>query len=502
MERIEPEDETHRTKRSLGQFGATLPLRDARVEILLAPEAIESAAGQKALTLLVNELARMKGVVELVHVVGLGDVMRRPGVPLPAGALADGLHALVASLNHPLSSYRSELVLSPCATPTVRLRLGDAPGTGLAVGADAWRALLGPYASEADWTTSCPLGPALAASLAAAEAFKQLVEANLGPDPLRRPLREIALSALDYGTGREASVGPDVAGIDLSGWAVIGAGAGGSAALYVAGMTPCARGEVHVIEPDVHKVSNLNRYLMTSAVDVHDGRHKLETLDRHVRMYAPGLDLRKHAQPWETLDSPPWLHLVCTVDTVPARWNIQRRAIAGAEIIDGAVMGLGYVLLRVLPGGWCLECKHAFDPEYELNQRAARWGVEPPSVRRWEGDDVVVSAEMVDRLAHTQNRPATVFTSLIGQRFADILPVTECGDTPLRTNVPSQAPSLPITTTVVGTLIAAEMIKSTVAPDHVLRNWWDHHLGVGPKSIRRRWRPAKRTCGLHRSSVG
>lgn len=40
-----------------------------------------------------------------------------------------------------------------------------------------------------------------------------------------------------------------------------------------------------------------------------------------------------------------------------------------------------YNVIRVIPGGWCLQCKHPFDPDHDLKQRAARWGVDVGTVR-------------------------------------------------------------------------------------------------------------------------
>src|SRR5205823_4456344 len=142
----------------------------------------------------------------------------------------------------------------------------------------------------------------------------------------------------------------------------------------------------------------------------------------------------------------PWPFLLSTVDTVPSRWQIQWRAVEGAEILDAAVDDLLYNVIRVTPGGWCLECKHPYDPDYELKQRAARWGVDLETVRRWTVDNVAVTAEMIAVLAETQAKEPDEYAELKGRLFRDVPMLTECGETRLRTDVPSQAPVLPLAT--------------------------------------------------------
>jgi hypothetical protein len=143
---------------------------------------------------------------------------------------------------------------------------------------------------------------------------------------------------------------------------------------------------------------------MTAAADVHEGRHKLATAVDHLARYAPRLNPTLYPQRWEQLASHPWRFLLGTVDTVDARWSIQHRTFDGAEIFDGAVLDLPYGLLRVVPGGRCLECKHPYDPELALKQRAQRWGQDLERIRRWTAENVAVTGAMIERMALTQNK--------------------------------------------------------------------------------------------------
>jgi molybdopterin/thiamine biosynthesis adenylyltransferase len=497
MARIRPETEVDRTQAALALHGATLPLARGAVEIVVEPVAAASPVGQGLLVVLVNLLARMKGVVARVHVVGVTGHNVLPRVPLPATELRSGLDELVGGLNRDGSDYRADIAFAHSAEAVVRVRIGSACGEGLAVAADGWRALLGRHVDEAAWDAAPPYGAALAASLTATEVFKQLLAANGGPDPARRSVTELAYSTFNYGVGAGAARGPDLRELVLRDLAVVGCGAGGSAALYVLAMQPGLAGEVALIEHDRHNLSNLNRYLMTTAADVHEGRHKLATAVDHLARFAPRLHPTLYPERWEQLGAHPWRFLLATVDTVEARWAIQQRALEGAEILDGAVLDLLYGLLRVVPGGRCLECKHPYDPELQLKQRAERWGQELDTIRRWTADNVTVTVEMVERLALTQNKPREQYAELEGVPFRDAPRLTECGETTLRTDVPSQAPVLPLATTPVGVLLAAEIAKREVAPEAQLNNWLAHDLARSPNRPRLKWRPAHATCPRH-----
>jgi hypothetical protein len=198
------------------------------------------------------------------------------------------------------------------------------------------------------------------------------------------------------------------------------------------------------------------------------------------------------------LDAHPWPLVVATVDTVPARWAIQQRVAEGAEILDAAVDDLLYSVLRVAPGGWCLECKHPYDPDYELKQRARRWGQELDTVRAWTQENVLVTADMIARLAEVQNCDPDDYDDLEGVPFAKVPALTECGGTRLQTDVPSQAPVMPLTTTPAGVILAAEIAKHFATPDAQLLNWLGYDLGRRPDRPRVVWRPASARCPRHK----
>jgi molybdopterin/thiamine biosynthesis adenylyltransferase len=480
MAQIRPETEVDRTEAALAAEGLALPLRRGDVAIEVAPGIERTGGGQRLVTLLVNELARMKGVVRNVNLTIQADAPVQRGTPLTSDSVTNGLGLLVDSLNSTGSSTKASITFGQAIDPTVRVQIGIGDGVAdIVVAADAWRALFGRYAAEAGWSTCCPIGPALGAAIAAAEIFKLLVAANGGAGDIKLAPPDFSYSGFNYGQGVDAAAGPDVATLELGDLAIVGCGAGGSGTAYVLAMHPALHGTLALIEPGVHKLSNLNRYLASTAEDVHRGRHKLSSLVHHLASFAPALELSLAARPWEQLDRRPWRQLVCAVDTVESRWQIQRRALSGATIIDLAVNDLLYALLRVTPGGRCLFCKHPYDPDLGIKQRAARWGVSVDTIRQWLAENRPVDREMLASLTWTQGRESGSFNELLGATFSETPPLLECGSTSLRADVPSQAPVLPIATTVVAIAGAAEIIKAAIgAPG--LGNWLAHDLRRNP----------------------
>ena len=262
--------------------------------------------------------------------------------------------------------------------------------------------------------------------------------------------------------------------------AVAGCGAGGSAALYVLAMQPRLTGDVALIEPGWHKLSNLNRYLMTTAADVHAAVGRLGGAPPRAT-FAPALRPTVFALPWGAARRAPLGPGPRSVDTVEARWSIQARSATGTTILDGAVMGLLDSIMRVVPGGWCLECKHPYDPDLAVKQRAARWGQSVETILRLDGHRAARHPEH-DHRAGADPEPASPvdFASLEGVPFDDTPRMTECGATPTRTDVPSRAPVLPVATTPVGVLLAAEIAKHYAARDAALTNWLAHDLARSP----------------------
>lgn len=480
MATIRPETEIDRTEQALMAQGLDLPVARGEVEIRVGAGVETTPGGQRLLALLVNVLARMKGVVLQICLDIASNPAVAPGTPLASAHLVDGLKGFVNSLNWPGAPYQADLSLGSSDNPVVTIGIGTEPGSSdIVVASDAWRALVGSWTAEADWWAANPVGPAISAAITATEAFKAITAANGAPGTTPSP-PDFAYSAFNYGVNRDAEPGVDVPELELQDLAIVGCGAGGSGLVHVLGMHPDLSGRIHLIEPGVHKLSNLNRYLAALAADVHGRRHKLASLVGHLAVTASTLDLVLLPRPWEQLNRHPWSTVVSAVDTIESRWQIQTRAAESATIIDLAVDDLLYSVLRY--GGsddQCLYCKHPFDPDLAVKQRALRWGVSRQEVEEWTTANKPVDANMIYPLARTQNRTPEDFADLLGMPFRDTPRLLECGSTSLRADVPSQAPILPLATTAVAVVGAAEVIKST-AGFPPLDNWLAHDLRRNP----------------------
>lgn len=499
MGEIRPETEVDRTQAALGAHTIGLPLRDAAVQIEIRDDVVRTRGGQRVLALLVNILSRMKGVVGTIHVVGSSDA------PVIAGTSLTGdyelgvhgvLHNFVESLNAANSEYRAHIEFGACEGKAVRIAVGTEVGSGdVVVGCDAWRALFGALANDADWDAANPVGGAMAATLASVEVFKRLLAAN-GASAMPLAPSDLVYSVFNHAVGADAVSGPDVPTLRLRDIAVAGCGAGGSGTAVVLAMHPSISGTIDLIEPGRHKLSNLNRYLASTASDVHGRRHKLASLVDHLARCAPALTPTVHARPWEQLDAHPWQTVVSAVDTIESRWQIQRRSHSDATIIDLGVDDLLYSVLRVTPGGRCLFCKHPYDPDLDLKQRALRWGVSLDVIRDWTSSERPVDDDMIQSLSRTQGRQREDFADLLGVRFSQTPALLECGSTALRADVPSQAPILPLATTAVAVVGAAEVIKQAVGLP-TLDNWLAHDLRRNPAGPWRKHREPIAGCPEH-----
>lgn len=101
---------------------------------------------------------------------------------------------------------------------------------------------------------------------------------------------------------------------------------------------------------------------------------------------------------------------------------------------------------------------------------------------------------MLERMATVQSRPVSEYMELLAVTFDQAPRLTECGETPLQIDVPGQAAILPIATTHVGALLAAEVAKSHAYPNAALDNWIAHNLRRKPSEPKLKHRPPVATC--------
>jgi hypothetical protein len=492
-DRIETETETQRAEKALVTLvpGAALPLQRGVVAIDASPVILASPGGQHLIALYVHLLGRMKGIVSKIILPPDVAPPILPGVPLTGSTFAEGLSQLVSGLSGPKSTYRCDLVFERLRAtfPDVTVSIGT-DGGDVVVGADAWRAFLGRFVSRSRWSDACPLGPYFAATLASAETFKRLLRLNFGWD--EGALNEdLAYSLFDYSFIDDATVGPDIQEVELPGLAVAGAGAGGTATLYALGSFPKITGSVVAVEPGMLKESNLGRYLMSNYDQVHRHVHKLHSFEQHFATFAPGVFVEAIKLRWHEV-SRPWDLVLATVDTPEARWDVQRSG--PKRILEAGVMGLLFAVLRVVPGGWCLECKHPPDPDVTWKRRGLRWGLNVEEVKLKYNNCSPISADDLKRLADVQNRPVGELQALLGVPFDEAPALTECGQSALSLAVPSQAPVLPMATTAAGIVLAAEIVKDATGIGSPLNNYLVQDLRFRLRADGHRFKPRLPDC--------
>ncbi|GHF61848.1 hypothetical protein HNQ07_004216 [Deinococcus metalli] len=240
-------------------------LQPAAVTVAVNEAVARSRPGQHLLWMLTNLLARQVDEVVQVTVDLDPDVEVLPGIsPLvpDAGSFADALATAARRINPHLDMHRA-------TPPTVRLQVGaeradvDADMHTLYVSAASWSGYVG--AVEAPWNATRddnPIGPYIAACLAAAEVFKLVrgVQEEYGTLPAGT-----WYDAYQLTTSAQGDHGPPLPE-QLQGVPAVlaGVGAVGSALLHTLYAVPGLHADLIAVDndPDGIDITNLNRYTL------------------------------------------------------------------------------------------------------------------------------------------------------------------------------------------------------------------------------------------------
>jgi hypothetical protein len=241
---------------------------------------------------------------------------------------------------------------TPCATPgALRLSGGD------------WDLELAPATAPGHpWEGELPFGALAGAATAAAEALRaaqehlaQLIGVELSAEAHRLEIgQRITLDLRAYFPGPIAT---DIGAVDA-----ISGGAITSAALYVLLRVPGLTGSLRVIERETLDLSNVNRYMLSSASL--DGIAKTTMLAAYSTPGMPvtGVPLRYEESTAGAI-GPLAPRVLVGVDDIPSRWLIQRHAPAWLGV--GATQSLDALVSTHLPGAPCAGCLHGREPEAE-----------------------------------------------------------------------------------------------------------------------------------------
>jgi hypothetical protein len=261
---------------------------EQRVRVVVADGWASSCAGQLLTSCLVNLLCRQIGLVRHIEVAA-------PETPLlirlPSG---DSVGSFPASLETLATwAVNGAVPITTSRTPSPADQLvfvGEAPRNlrqGLLVVGEGWKAWAGePFHFGPSLTpiSRNPLGPFLAAALAAGEIFKRGRGIRRG-----RFLSQDGYSlwsGVSSGTWIDLDDGPEITGAALSPLHIVGTGAVGNALGYVLANLGLSRAYLILIDDDHYDDTNLNRCLLAGWLD--RGRRKVSGIERALK--AGGLE--------------------------------------------------------------------------------------------------------------------------------------------------------------------------------------------------------------------
>jgi molybdopterin/thiamine biosynthesis adenylyltransferase len=211
------------------------------VGISVGPSAAASQEGRSAADMLVRLLSRLYPSLSIVA----------------EGALGESLRSLAAEIN-PLAEISTDLeshisvVIGPDAKTIAPIEVG--------IGSNGWTAKVSTGGRPSSADTGNPVGAGLAACLGAANVFRFFFVES-GSDQLDR---EAALSGLSL----ESESGEPLAlARDLGDTFLIGAGAIGEAAIWTLSRASVAGGVLHIVDPDLIDLGNLQRYVLAKRAD-------------------------------------------------------------------------------------------------------------------------------------------------------------------------------------------------------------------------------------------
>ncbi len=239
--------------------------------------AARSPEGRTTLELAVNLLARL---YPRVAIVGTGDA---------AAALIPELVVAARAINPAIDVSADLRGASACIGVGASPVPTDAPTIYL--GSDGWIARVSPDGPVGSGSSSNPFGAGAAACFGAANVFRAFFRAQL---PHGAPDRAFQLSLIDLDPTAAHPSNPDLGEVDLGESHLVGLGAIGNGAVWALARTPSLRGQLHLVDPELVDLSNLQRYVLTRQAD--RGRPKV-TLAAE-RFQDAGIVVHPHQQRW------------------------------------------------------------------------------------------------------------------------------------------------------------------------------------------------------------
>jgi hypothetical protein len=284
-------------------------LNSLRVKLTASGDALDEPNGQVALLAAFQAIARLG--VEVVLDIPRDAVTSVPAPPLAAGSLYDSLEHLASRLIQPLGEDGGCDVIFSFDQ--------EAPAGALVLGASDFEGRLRVGTGAGGFDGRLPFGAVLAGAFAGVEvarfAVRRLIEAGyarVDSIPLEHNDVTLSLTPFEYSEG----------GIDLGSADFVSAGAISHAVLFTLARVPKLTLSGRVFDDDVAAEDNLNRYVLLDVDSLERAKEEqLADLDWlsfslkgiHGRVGKDGLSSVELAD-----------HVVVGVDSVDARWDIQR----------------------------------------------------------------------------------------------------------------------------------------------------------------------------------
>lgn len=269
---LTPEEFYHRRDDRTNRLTDSREYHNFQVRLVATETAINSFSGQVQLILAANMLARWCRRIKLSFHDG----------PLHPNLRVNGwtcLHERILSEIHQADPFGSFVVaVDPAALMEYTLGIGqiNLGGANFIIDAAGWEADAGKelHAHPISAKGENPIGPAFAACLGVADAFKV---ATNQPDGTR--IREARLSLWNISLQAIPENLPFPRTIDLGNVQLIGAGSVGSAIVYLLRMLSL-NGRLTIIDHDLVEIENLNRSPLFGIDD--DGSPKVMTCQRYL----------------------------------------------------------------------------------------------------------------------------------------------------------------------------------------------------------------------------
>ena len=417
-------------------------LQGVRVAIAFGEEAATSQDGRYLLDFSTRLLARLYPSLAFATVAA-------------ADGFADGLMALASSIN-------PNIELAETDVADIALSIGvDAPAIDtptVYAGCDGW---LGQVGTEGPYRTSDlgnPFGAGFAACLGAANLFRFLFLPDGAPsldDDVCFPRDAASFPSLGVSRLEDPLV-------------LVGIGAVGNSASWALARTPLV-GEIHLVDPQVVELGNLQRYVLCARSD--EDRIKVDVVGRE---FERSLQALRHRGTWASFvgaNGYRWERVAVALDSAHDRRAVQGslpRWIANAWTQVG---DLGVSCHSFLGHDACLACLYLPTQESRNEDQIVAEGLKIPQfrdrVRVLLGNGQATDKDLCDAVATAWGIPTQALEPYVGSPIRElwvngicgggIIPLGEAGPSPRELQVP-----LAFQSALAGMLLAAETVRDVL----------------------------------------